>query len=73
MDKSHAKQDESLYDIWNHECSFYEIIDDYYKAHPDPTVKLYHHEDMKMRWMTVEKRQGHQRMMKERMRKMMST
>lgn len=37
----HTCQVDQMYDIWQRDWSFYEMISDYYKQFPDPKVKIY--------------------------------
>jgi hypothetical protein len=37
---SHVEQSPHLYDIWQTDWTFYEMIGDYYKAFPDPKIKI---------------------------------
>ena len=34
------KEVESLYDFWERDWTFYEMIIDYYEKHPDPNVQM---------------------------------
>jgi hypothetical protein len=36
----HEKQDEMTYDLWERDWTFYEMIVDYYKEHPDPEIQI---------------------------------
>ena len=38
-------QDESLYDIWEREWTFYDMIKDYYEKHPDSGVMLHFNDE----------------------------
>jgi hypothetical protein len=39
-DVAHCEQSPELYDIWQRDWTFYEMIDDYYKQFPDPKTKI---------------------------------
>ena len=36
----YKNQVESLYDFWERDWAFYEMIIDYYEKHPDPNVQI---------------------------------